>query len=230
MRFGRVGVVPGRRVREPAQTTMACATWAGSPVVGGVLQRGEVALGVQGGGAAGAGRGDGLAVGVVDDVAAGEHAGQVGAGRRAVDQDVALVVAADLAARTARCAGRGRWRRTARSRPAGTPRRCARCAPATPSTLASPTTSTTSVSQRKRIFSLAKARSCMIFEARRLSRRCTIVTERANRVRKVASSIAVSPPPTTAMSWSRKKKPSQVAHHETPRPESRFSLGRPSSR
>ena len=34
----------------------------------------------------------------------------------------------------------------------------------------------------------------------------------ANRVRKVASSSAVSPPPTTAISRSRKKKPSQVAH------------------
>ena len=77
---------------------------------------------------------------------------------------------------------------------------------------------------------MAKARSCMIFEARRLSRRWTTVTDRANRVRNVASSIAVSPPPTTAMSWSRKKKPSQVAHQETPCPDSRFSLGRPSSR
>ena len=94
----------------------------------------------------------------------------------------------------------------------------------------SPTTSTTSVSQRNRIFSLANARSCMILEARSASRRCTMVTERANRVRKVASSIAVSPPPTTAMSWSLKKKPSQVAHQETPRPDSRFSWCRPSSR
>ena len=70
----------------------------------------------------------------------------------------------------------------------------------------------------------------MILEARSVSRRWTMVTDVANRVRKVASSIAVSPPPTTAMSWSRKKKPSQVAHQETPRPDSRFSLGRPSSR
>ena len=56
-----------------------------------------------------------------------------------------------------------------------------------------------------------RARSSMIALARNSSRRCTIVTERANRVRNVASSIAESPPPTTAMSWSRKKKPSQVA-------------------
>ena len=40
----------------------------------------------------------------------------------------------------------------------------------------------------------------------------------------------ISPPPTTAMSWSRKKKPSQVAHQETPWPDSRFSSGRPNSR
>ena len=66
--------------------------------------------------------------------------------------------------------------------------------------------------------------------ARRVSRRCTSVTLRANRVRKVASSSAVSPPPTTTMSWSRKKKPSQVAHHETPRPDSRSSPGTPSVR
>jgi hypothetical protein len=53
---------------------------------------------------------------------------------------------------------------------------------------------------------------------------------RAKRVRKVASSSALSPPPTTAMSWSRKKKPSQVAHQETPRPDSSFSPGMPSWR
>ena len=70
---------------------------------------------------------------------------------------------------------------------------------------------------------MANARSCMIFEARRLSRRWISVTDRANRVRNVASSRAESPPPTTAMSWSRKKKPSQVAHHETPWPDSSFS-------
>ena len=86
------------------------------------------------------------------------------------------------------------------------------------------------MSQTKRIFSLANARSCMILLARSVSRRWMTVTDRANRVRKVASSIAVSPPPTTAMSWSRKKKPSQVAHQETPRPDRRFSFGRPSSR
>jgi hypothetical protein len=49
--------------------------------------------------------------------------------------------------------------------------------------------------------------------------------ERAKRVRKVASSIAESPPPTTAMSWSRKKNPSQVAHALTPWPSSFCSPG-----
>ena len=70
----------------------------------------------------------------------------------------------------------------------------------------------------------------MILDARRLSRRCTRVTDRANRVRKVASSRAESPPPMTAMSDSRKKNPSQVAHQDTPCPESRFSPGASSSR
>jgi hypothetical protein len=45
----------------------------------------------------------------------------------------------------------------------------------------------------------------MIFEARSASRRCTTFTFDANLVRKVASSIAVSPPPTTRTSFSLKK-------------------------
>ena len=66
--------------------------------------------------------------------------------------------------------------------------------------------------------------------ARSASRRCTSVTDFAKRVRKVASSSAEAPPPTTAMSWSRKKNPSQVAHQDTPCPDRRFSSGSPSSR
>ena len=50
------------------------------------------------------------------------------------------------------------------------------------------------------IFGFWRALSCMILEARRLSRRCTIVTFDANLVRKPASSMAVSPPPTTSTS------------------------------
>ena len=44
-------------------------------------------------------------------------------------------------------------------------------------------------------------------------------------MRKIASSIAESPPPTTAMGFSRKKKPSQVAQVDTPWPSSRCSDG-----
>ena len=69
----------------------------------------------------------------------------------------------------------------------------------------------------------------MIFDARNSSRRCTIVTFVANLVRKFASSIAVSPPPTTMTSLPLKKKPSQVAQAETPWPISCFSESRPSS-
>ena len=74
------------------------------------------------------------------------------------------------------------------------------------------------------------ARSAMIFEARSWSRRCTIVTLDAMRARKSASSIAESPPPTTTIGLSLKKKPSQVAQVETPKPRRRDSLGRSSQR
>ncbi len=70
----------------------------------------------------------------------------------------------------------------------------------TPSSRFSPSASTTSLFHANRISGLPYARSCMILLARRVSRRWTIVTERAKRVRKVASSRAESPPPTTAMS------------------------------
>ena len=75
---------------------------------------------------------------------------------------------------------------------------------------------------------LAMARSAMIREARSWSRRCTTVTLLAKRVRKRASSMAESPPPTTAISWPRKKKPSQVAHVDTPWASRRSSPGTPS--
>src|SRR5690606_8646039 len=51
----------------------------------------------------------------------------------------------------------------------------------------------------------------------------------ANLVRKRASSMAESPPPTTTTFRSRKKKPSQVAQVETPRPTRALSLGSPRS-
>ncbi len=46
------------------------------------------------------------------------------------------------------------------------------------------------------MFGIFWARSSMIFEARNSSRRLTIVTSQANLARKIASSIALSPPPT----------------------------------
>ena len=46
------------------------------------------------------------------------------------------------------------------------------------------------------MFSVSRARSSMIFEARNSSRRFTIVTREENLARKSASSIAESPPPT----------------------------------
>ena len=49
-------------------------------------------------------------------------------------------------------------------------------------------------------------------------------------MRNSASSMAESPPPMTVISLPEKKKPSQVAHDETPWPISAFSLGRPSHR
>ena len=49
-------------------------------------------------------------------------------------------------------------------------------------------------------------------------RRCTTVTDFDVRAKTNASSIAVSPPPTTATSISLNKKPSQVAHDDTPPP------------
>src|SRR6267142_6069209 len=70
----------------------------------------------------------------------------------------------------------------------------------------------------------------MILEARNSSRRWMRVTLLAKRVRNVASSIAVSPPPITAIGLPEKKKPSQVAHEETPWPIKACSLGRPSQR
>src|SRR3954451_9435951 len=58
---------------------------------------GEPAFGVDGRGGAGGGGGDGLAVDVVDDVAAGEDAVDVGPGGGVLDLDVAGVVELELA-------------------------------------------------------------------------------------------------------------------------------------
>ena len=84
-------------------------------------------------------------------------------------------------------------------------------------------------------FGFRCARSCMILEARSASRRWTIVTLLANFVRKVASSIAESPPPTTTRSCPLKKKPSQVgagrqAPSQQPRARTRGPGGGPRRR
>src|SRR5688572_18723386 len=80
-----------------------CA-WGGRGSDGGLLGRclllvregGGVALGVEGGGTAGAGRGDRLTVGVVDDIAGGEEPGHVRPGGRGDDLQVALLVQVEL--------------------------------------------------------------------------------------------------------------------------------------
>ena len=69
-----------------------------------------------------------------------------------------------------------------------------------------------------RIFGCSRTRSARARDARKESRRCTTVTDFDVRAKTSASSIAVSPPPTTATSISRNKKPSQVAHELTPPP------------
>ena len=83
-------------------------------------------------------------------------------------------------------------------------------------TNSSPRTSSTAEFQTNSIFGFLSARSCMIFDARSSSRRWITVTLVAKRVRKSASSIAVSPPPTTAIALPRKSAPSQVAQADTP--------------
>ena len=89
----------------------------------------------------------------------------------------------------------------------------------------SPRTSITSWFHAQAIFGFFIARSCITLLARRESRRWITVTLLAIFERKLASSIAVSPPPTTPISLPRKKKPSQVAQAETPWPERSFSEG-----
>src|SRR5580704_969942 len=61
-----------------------------------VFLAGQPALGVQRRGAASAGRGDRLPVGVVDDIAAGEDALDGGPGGRLVDQEIPLRVGREL--------------------------------------------------------------------------------------------------------------------------------------
>ena len=60
--------------------------------------------------------------------------------------------------------------------------------------------SSTTYGVRNSMFSIARARSSMIFEARNSSRRWTMWTFEANLARKIASSMAESPPPTMIVS------------------------------
>ena len=66
-------------------------------------------------------------------------------------------------------------------------------------------TSSMTLSHTKQILGCASALSCMIREARSSLRRCTTVTCETNFVKNTASSMAVSPPPTTTIGFSRKK-------------------------
>src|SRR5204863_282505 len=81
----------------------------------------------------------------------------------------------------------------------------------------------TTVSQSQAILGFLNARSCMIFEARRAPRRWTTVTLEANLVRKVASSMAVSPPPTTTARGSRLAREAYRAAVKPAGPEPRMT-------
>jgi hypothetical protein len=155
-----------------------------------MVNRGDVTLGVERGRAAGAGRGDRLPVVVIHEIAAGEDAGPV-RGVRPIAMNRPVTFSSSL---SSVCVSTR----------------------VTPVSLSSPWIDSTVEFQANSIFGLGNARSCMIFEARSSLRRCTSVTLDANRERKVASSRAESPPPTTATCWSRRKNPSQVAHQLTP--------------
>ena len=99
-----------------------------------------------------------------------------------------------------------------------------------PSSLSVPTRSSTTVFHTISMRSLLNARSCMILLALSSSRRTSRDTLVANLVRNVASSMALSPPPTTAISWPRKKNPSHVAQVDRPWPSRRPSASSPSIR
>ena len=88
--------------------------------------------------------------------------------------------------------------------------------PVTPGLGNSPRISSITALVTNSILGLRRARSSMAAEARKPSRRCTMVTLVARLVRYVASSMAVSPPPTTIRSMPLKNAPSQVAHADSP--------------
>src|SRR5215218_7189273 len=86
-------MVCGARPVQPGRASIYAPVGPSALVEG----LGEPALGVDRRGRAGAGRGDGLAVDVVDDVAAGEDTVDVGARGRVLHLDVPGVVELELA-------------------------------------------------------------------------------------------------------------------------------------
>ena len=164
---------------------------------------------------------------MVVDVAGDEHALDLRAGLVAHDEVAQLVDIEQVPEEVGvRLVADGHEQAVDGQRPTGLRRPCSRSR--RPCDLASPRTSSTEVFRWTSILGWASARSSMILLARSVSRRWSRWTFVAKRVRKSASSRAVSPPPTTAISLSRKKKPSQVAQALTPRPRRRVSLSRPS--
>src|SRR4028119_2345719 len=99
----------------------------------------------------------------------------------------------------------------------------------TPSTVVSPRISSTVVSVRKVIFSFFSALSSMILDALNSSRRCMRKTSSANLASTPASSIAVSPPPTTATLFPLKKKPPHLGPPHTPPPHTLPTPSRPAT-
>ena len=101
----------------------------------------------------------------------------------------------------------------------------------TPVMTSSPRTSKTTLFQSTSAFGELKIRFCIAFDARNSSRLWMMYTLEPNLVKKLASSRALSPPPTTASGWSRNagKAPSHTAQALTPPPllARRISLSRP---
>ena len=195
--------------RRRASIVPGCSGGEGLPTHRRVAQ---VPLGVERGLTAGSRRRDRLAVSVVDEIAGGEDAGPVGPRGASLDER-----SRSRRPRPSRARARRRTCPIATNAPVtaqlallgglgvAQPRHCERAvrhrAGAPPRRRASSNS----------MFGSARARSSMIREARNSSRRWTIATLRVNLARKIASSIAESPPPTTIASWFLKKAASQVA-------------------
>ena len=166
------------------------------PSVGGF----QPTLAVDGRHAPGSGGRDCLAVGVVLHVAAGEHARHVGLGRSWLGDEVAVVVHVEDALEQVGVGSVPDGHEQPGDGQASVTSSVSTLRTTAPSNLVSPTRSSTTEFHMNSILGLLNARSCMIFEARSVSRRWIKVTFDANLVRNVASSTALSPPPATAIS------------------------------